>query len=293
MTPIGANALAQWPIVAAQAILFGTSAFEVALAPRDPRARSPLVRELAPFWIGLAAVLLLAAPFALLTEVSAMAAAPWRAALAYVPEVLRETHGGRLWIVRLIAIAAIAVVAFRFVNHDRAPAALCAMAAILMLAGAFASHADDWGGAMVAVNFLHQAAAGVWAGALLALCYGEFFGDRDPAAHWIHEVARRVSAASGWAVGVLFATGAVLTLRALGCDSSRLLYSAYGRALILKIAVFAAVVAIGGYNRYRLMPNVHDLPSRRTLVRLVAVECVFILGVFGLAAILANTPPAH
>jgi putative copper export protein len=35
------------------------------------------------------------------------------------------------------------------------------------------------------------------------------------------------------------------------------------------------------------------LPSRRTLVRLVAVECVFILGVFGLAAILANTPPAH
>lgn len=293
MTPIGANALAQWPIVAAQAILFGTSAFELVLAPHDPRARSPLVRELAPFWIGLAVVLLLAAPIALLAEVSAMAAAPWRAALAYVPEVVRETHGGRLWIVRLIAIAAIAAVAFRFARHDRTPAALCALAAILILAGALSGHADDWGGAMVAVNFLHQAAAGLWAGALLALCYGEFFGDRDPAAHWIHEIARRVSAAAGWSVGVLFATGVVLAVRALGFDSSRLLYSAYGRALILKIAVFAAVIAIGGYNRYWLVPHVHDRSSRRMLLRLVAVECVFILGVFGLAAMLANTPPAH
>ncbi len=293
MTPIGANALAQWPIVAAQAIIFGTAAFEVALAPRDPGARSPLLRELAPFWIGLAAVLIAAAPVALLTQVSAMAAAPWRTAIAFVPEVLRETHGGRLWIVRLIAIAAVAAVAFRCADHDRAPAALAAFAAVLILAGALSSHAYDWGLFMVAMNFLHQAAASMWAGALLALCYGEYFGDRDPAAHWIHEVAQRVSTAAGWSVGALFATGAILTVRALGFDSSRLLYSAYGRALIFKIAAFAAAVAVGGYNRYRLMPNVRERASRRTLVRLVAVECVFILGVFGLAAMLANTPPVH
>ncbi len=293
MTPIGTSALAQWPIVAAETVLFGTTAFEVALAPRDPGARSPLVAELAPLWRLLAAILVLTAPVALATEVAAMADTPWRAALPYVPEVLRETYAGRVWVCRLVVIAAVAVVAFGFAGHDRAPLPLCALAATLILLGSTASHAGDWGRAMVAVDTVHQAAAGLWAGALLALCHGEIFSDRDPAARWIHRAAARVSAAAGGAVAVLVATGAILALRALGYDAGRLLYSAYGRALIMKIGLFMGVVAIGGYNRYWLVPNVAEPSARRLLVRLVAVECVFIIGVFGLAAMLANTPPAH
>lgn len=293
MTPIGTSALTQWPIVAAQAILFGTTAFAVAIAPRDPRARSPLVRELTPLWRLLAVMLLLAAPVALLMQVAAMAGVAWRAAPPFIPEVLRETHAGHVWICRIATIAAIAAATFRHADDDRAPAAICALAGALILEGGVASHADDWSVLMVAVNFIHQAAAGLWAGALIALCYGEIFSDRDPAARWIHQAAPRVSATAGWAVGALFVTGAALALRALGADFGRLLYSAYGRALIMKLALFSAVVAVGGYNRHWLVPHVAEPAARRMLVRLVTVECGFILGVFGLAAILANTPPAH
>lgn len=293
MTPLGTSALTQWPIVAAQAILFGTTAFAVSLAPRDSDARSPLVRELTPLWRLLAAILLLAAPVALLMQVAAMAGVAWRAALPFVPEVLRETHVGRAWIFRIATIAAIAVTAFRRADDDHSPTVICALAWILILEGSVSSHANDWSVLMVAINFIHQAAAGLWAGALIALCYGEIFGDRDPAARWIHHAAPRVSATAGWAVGALFVTGAALALRALGADFDRLLYSAYGRALIMKLALFSAVVAVGGYNRQWLVPNVAEPAARRLLIRLVAVECGFILGVFGLAAILANTPPAH
>jgi hypothetical protein len=67
-----------------------------------------------------------------------------------------------------------------------------------------------------------------------------------------------------------------------------------GRTLIAKVAVFAAVLAIGGYNRYWLVPNVSDATARDGLLRNVGVEWVILLfAVLGLASLLANTPPAH
>jgi hypothetical protein len=47
-------------------------------------------------------------------------------------------------------------------------------------------------------------------------------------------------------------------IQCLGFDLYRLLFSAYGRTPIAKVAVFAAVLAIGGYNRYWLVPQISD-----------------------------------
>jgi len=50
-----------------------------------------------------------------------------------------------------------------------------------------------------------------------------------------------------------------------------LLFSAYGRTLIAKVAVFAAVLAIGGYKRYWRVPKV-AIPPR------AAAPTQFLLG---------------
>lgn len=294
MSPTGARALAEWPLLAAEIILFGTTAFELALAPRDIRARGPVVHEMTPLWRILALVLIVSAPFGLITDVASMGDVNWSGAIPLIPEVIRETHAGRIWVWRTITVIAIAMVAWLAADRKFTPAALCALGAIMLMLESVASHASDWGDAMIAVYFIHQMAAALWAGALIGLCFGQVFGDEtDPVAHWIHQVAPRVSTVAGWSVAVLFASGGLIAWRALGLDPFHLLYSAYGRTLILKVGLFAAVVAIGGYNRYWLIPEVGNSPTHRILVRNVAVECIFLIGVFGIAAVLANTPPAH
>jgi putative copper export protein len=53
------------------------------------------------------------------------------------------------------------------------------------------------------------------------------------------------------------------------------------------------VLLIGAYNRYWLMPTVSESSSQQSLLRNVGIETAMLIGVLGLAALLANTPPAH
>jgi putative copper export protein len=73
-----------------------------------------------------------------------------------------------------------------------------------------------------------------------------------------------------------------------------LLFSSYGRTLIVKVVVFCAVLSMGAYNRERLIPDVAASSTQRILLRNVGIESL-VLGVVvvGLAALLANTPPAR
>jgi hypothetical protein len=113
-------------------------------------------------------------------------------------------------------------------------------------------------------------------------------GDR-----WVVRTAPRVSRVAGWSVAVVVFTGLYNAHDALGLNLYHLLYSAYGRTLLFKVALFGVVLGIGGYNRYRLVPAVEDDRARAVLLRNVTVETVFLVGVLGIAALLANTPPAH
>ncbi len=53
------------------------------------------------------------------------------------------------------------------------------------------------------------------------------------------------------------------------------------------------VLLIGAYNRYWLMPAVSESSAQASLLRNVGIESILLIGVLGLAALLANTPPAH
>ncbi|HJU11995.1 MAG TPA: CopD family protein, partial [Candidatus Binataceae bacterium] len=80
---------------------------------------------------------------------------------------------------------------------------------------------------------------------------------------------------------------------AIGLNAGRLLYTVYGRTLLIKLGLFAVVLCIGAYNRYRLVPAAAFAGSRRLLLRNVSLESVLLIGVLGLAALLGNTPPPH
>jgi putative copper resistance protein D len=140
--------------------------------------------------------------------------------------------------------------------------------------------------------FLHEVAAGLWVGALLVLWIVARRGNAPKV--WIEDAARRVSKVAVWSVLAIVISGIYTAYNGLGFDLYHLLFSAYGRTLIAKVAVFAAVLAIGGYNRYWLVPQVNDSTARDGLLRNVGVEWVILLfAVLGLASLLANTPPAH
>jgi putative copper export protein len=110
---------------------------------------------------------------------------------------------------------------------------------------------------------------------------------------WVEHAVRRVSRAAGYAVGILVITGSCNAYEAIGLNPARLMDAAYGRTLLLKLGLFAIVLGIGGYNRFRLMPAVELAPTRCRLLRNVALESALLLGVLGLTALLANTPPPH
>ena len=98
---------------------------------------------------------------------------------------------------------------------------------------------------------------------------------------------------AGWTVAILILSGMYTAYYSLGADSHRLIDSAYGRTLVDKVCAAMLVLLIGAYNRYWVMPAVSQASAQESLLRNVGVESLLLIGVLGLAALLANTPPAH
>lgn len=284
-------ALVTWPLLVAEMLIFGSVAFALAIAPPDPAARRSLQQALAPFWLLLAVAVLILSLLGLMIEASDMAGVPLAKTFPLLGAVMSQTHVGRLWSWRLGFAVLLVIVAWLPMRPLVNSLSVWGVAMMLLLLGSLSSHAIDHGALAVTAYFLHELAAGVWIGALIGLWFGFArvrLGDR-----WVARTAPRVSQVAAWSVAMLVLTGVYTAYDALGLNSDHLLYSAYGRTLMLKLALFAIVAAIGGYNRYRLVPEVADSAARTLLMRNIAVESLLLMGVLGVAAFLANTPPAH
>lgn len=107
-----------------------------------------------------------------------------------------------------------------------------------------------------AADALHLIAAAAWLGGLvplvLLLRWTLRAGQIRPAA--LTEVLRRFSNLGVLAVATLLASGAVNTIFSVG-SLDALVASAYGRMLLLKIALFAAMAALAAINRLTWMPD--------------------------------------
>lgn len=291
MSPSGERALVAWPLLASQTLIFGTAAFALVIAPADAGERRALQAAFVPWWRALSLVVLALSPLGLLVEASAMAAVPLAKAFPLLGEVMSETHVGRMWACRLSLAVLLATAAWMPARRPIRQTAVFCIAAGLLVLGSLSSHAIDHGASAVEVYFLHQAAAGIWMGSLFGLCLG--FSRANLGGRWVERTARRVSCVAGWSVGVLVLSGLCTAYNALGLNLDHLLYSTYGRTLLIKVWLFLVILGIGGYNRYRLVPAVDDARMRTLLLRSITIETVLMVAVLGFAALLANAPPAH
>ncbi len=287
MNALVACSIAVWPLLACEAMIFGTTVFALIAVPgNDPGAES-VRRALLPLWRGLATGAILLSPAGILVGTACMADTSVRASIPLVPEVLRLTHWGQVWVWRLPVTTALLIAAWTPGRSARKSAALSALAASLLLLRSITSHAIDAGAVAVAIYFVHELAAGLWLGAVAGLW---ITFARVGGGDWLGPIVRRVSQLAGWCAATLPLSGLYMAYNAFGLSLDRILYSAYGRTLLAKVMLFAVVLSIGGYNRYRLIPAGNP-SGRGALLRNVGVESVLLIGVLGIAALLANTPP--
>jgi putative copper export protein len=278
-------------LVAAEILIFGTAMFALALAPDPDSQPYRVVRMLTPMWRVLALQAIFASPLALLVDTANMAGVPLSAALSFVPEVVRQTHLGRVWCWSAPLTVILAIAVWTPIHLSVRAAVLAVLSGALLLLASLSGHAIDRGTAAVAINFIHQIAAALWLGAVCGLWLGGVPGRLGDG--WVRQTAPLVSKLAGWAVSALILSGVYLAYDALGADPRRLLYAAYGRTLLVKIGAASLVIMIGAYNRSRLLPAIDESCSETALLRNVGYESGLLLAVLGIAALLANTPPAH
>jgi copper transport protein len=166
----------------------------------------------------------------------------------------------------------------------RAAAAAWGCGLLLLPAPSFAGHALDAGRPRieVVVDVLHMTAAAAWVGGLvqLALVLRRGRGGLEP--------ARRFSLLAVCAVVGLSATGVARAFAEL--DSVQQVWSTgYGRLLVVKTSLLAALVVLGWFNRYRLLPG----GALRSLGTTVRAELVLVAGLVVAVAILTDVRPGR
>ena len=114
--------------------------------------------------------------------------------------------------------------------------------------------------AMVSSDIVHLGAGAVWLGGIVALVVA-FRSSLDTGT--LAGIVRRFSDAALLAVGVVAVTGVLMAWIILP-TVGELTSTGYGLALLLKVALVLVVVAIGAYNRYRLIPAVDGRQQEAT-----------------------------
>jgi len=270
-------------------MIFGTAAFALLLAP-DTQSEE-IANALTPLWRGLGLLAVVFSPLALLVGAANMGDLSLHAAIPFLPQVICETHFGHVWLWSFPLTLALLTIPWTCGRGTLKTAILGFVACALLLLASFSSHAIDRGRIAVIVYFIHEVAAALWIGAILGLWFGAVRGKLG--SDWVLKTAPRVSGVAGWTVTILILSGLYTAYYSLGADPHRLVDAAYGRTLVDKVCAAMLVLLIGGYNRYWLMPTVSESSAQASLLRNVGVESVLLVGVLGLAALLANTPPVH
>ncbi len=288
MNAMVVRAAVVWPLLVAETLAFGTAAFCALIAP--PSEKDSACR-FESFWRVWALVALVASPLVLVKATADMARVSLPAAVAIVPQVVRQTHLGHVWSCSAALTVVLMATAWLPLRLAIKSSSVCGLAAVLLLCGSLVSHAVDRGVVAVGVHFLHQVAAALWLGAIVGLWLG---AGRD--AHnsdWLRRAAPRVSRLAAWTVAVLLLTGLWSAYYGLGADPERLADTLYGRTLLVKVGAASLALFIGAGNRYRVLPALVTERSRRALLRNVSMESLLLIGILAVAALLASTPPAH
>ncbi len=224
--------------------------------------------------------------------------------------VLSRTQFGFAWQLRLLLGVALAVcLLMRRATDKAAPIWQGVLAALLASAYlgslAFAGHGQEGLGfernIHLAADFLHLIAAGLWLGGLipLALLLADLRRFREEG--WVTAACNVTGSFSNLgvlAVGILLVSGTLNASFLVG-GIENLIDTPYGRWLLLKMALFAAMVGLAAINRQYLLPRlcgeVGMDPGTRTVQQIVRnawVEFALGLGVIVVVGMIGIMTPA-
>ncbi len=243
---------------------------------------------------------------AVLGAVALVAAVPFRVArlgggldALRNDEVLTSALRGPVGVSTAVTAGALLVVAV--LVDRRVPRWVVLFAALVALAGfSIEGHtrATDRRWAMVVSDIVHLAAGSIWLGGIVALVVA-FRSSSDTTT--LAAAVRRFSDTALFAVGVVAVTGVAMAWIILP-TAGELTSTGYGLALIVKVALVLVVVALGAYNRFRLVPAVdarEQSPdtadrvstARRWLGRVVTAELVVLVAAVGVTAVMVTRSP--
>jgi putative copper resistance protein D len=222
-----------------------------------------------------------------------MTESPPFAALLGAGDIVTGTGFGRAWLVATLALAAGLALASACRYRAFPLRALGVVLAVVATAQACMGHAAADGiGWLVPTMAVHRLATGLWAGSVFAAALVVLNGSPDAVDVVRH--ARRLSTLATAALAGVVLTGAASAWHALGGSLAPLApstASSWSVALEVKLALVGVAIALGGFNRFVVMPSLPGAWPR--FARVLRVEAVLLLAVLAVAAWLAGgEPPA-
>lgn len=221
--------------------------------------------------------------------------------------IIGESAIGTAWLVRMAAMLLAVLAAMALGRNPVAGGiALLASTSVAIATLVWTGHAgatEGWAGAVHRISdIIHMLAAAVWIGGLAAFAWMLFrplnggVGQYLPVAHRALEQFSRIGTL---AVGALIATGIVNSLAVIGIPQfSQLAESNYAKLLGIKLLLFAAMLVLAAFNRWRLTPAFGIAISSGNAAAAVAslrksllAECSAALGILALVAWLGTLEP--
>jgi putative copper resistance protein D len=245
--------------------------------------------------LGALAVALAADVVVLWLQAAAMAEVPLGSAAPAAYSMLAGTHYGTCWLAGFGALCVAAIAA-----SMRAPswAGLLGLG-VFLYCRSIVSHAGADGdfSLQAAADWIHLVLISVWVGEVLVAALGTV---RRAAAEYAGrlEQARYVEALSHsatLALGGIAVTGLYAAWRAVG-SLDNLVVNPYNVTLAAKLALVGAAAALGGFNRFVVMPGLlaglrgsGNDPAAHRFARVLQIEAVILVAVLFAAAVLSST----
>lgn len=291
----------------ALAVLVGASAAQLWLRSAPSPWAAALRGSLRRLLLGATAGAMLVYASILWVEAASMAEVPLPAALPAVRSVLTATHWGLAWTVgaaALLVTGALALASTGFQANGVLIATHLLAIGALLYSRSMVSHAGAGGDFTwaVAVDWVHLLLVSLWVGevivaGLVALraMPGDLPASRADCARYVEALSHSATLALA---GILV-TGALGAWRVLGSPQD-LLGNAYGSALLAKVALVLCAAALGGFNRFRVMPALLRSVRQarrpgpdigRRFARILQLEALVLVAALVAAAVLTSSPP--
>lgn len=240
----------------------------------------------------------------LVHQAEMMSGLPLSEIIPVLPLVLKRTHFGLIWIIKLFLLFFLFVFTrFRMKVH---PTLLLGMGSLLCLTGSLAGHAvsrNPFFGIILS-DWFHYTAVVIWIGGLFPLRWiaGKSARLLEPERLGAF-LEKTLAVFSRWAVicvMIILTTGMINAVGYLGWRDT--FNVPYGRVLLSKLVLVGIVLSLGAVSRFYILPSFRKIKEggmmkgselERRFKYAVTIEIGFAVLVLILAALLTQTSPPH